>query len=52
MNRYALNDHEAIEAINKVLEACDQGEVNDHGALMRIAVILGRNTISHQEAAQ
>ena len=45
-----MNDWEAMEAISGVLEQFYRGNLRTNEALMEIAKITGRNSISHQEA--
>ena len=47
-----MNDYEAIDAINAVLDLWFKSEVSEHDALTRIAYISGMNKISHMEAKQ
>lgn len=44
-----MNDHDAMEAINDVLERFFRGNLRADEALTKIAYIRGRNIISHQE---
>jgi hypothetical protein len=44
-----VNDYEAIEAINTILDQWFKGGVSAPAALMRIARITGMNKISHEE---
>lgn len=45
-----MTDHDAMEAINAVLEDYYRGRITDHEALTRIAQIAGENHIKHQES--
>lgn len=45
-----MNDHDAMEAINDVLERFFRGNLRADEALTKIAHISGQNIISHQEA--
>jgi hypothetical protein len=45
-----MNDHDAMEAVNAVLEQFFDGEFDTAGALNRIAQISDENKISHSEA--
>jgi hypothetical protein len=45
-----MNDHDAIDAINAVLDHWFKGEVNEGKALLKIASISGQNIIDHEEA--
>ena len=47
-----MNDHDAMTAINAVLESFYRGQADAANALLQIALISGRNSIQHQEAAQ
>jgi hypothetical protein len=47
-----MNDYEAMEAINAVLDQWFKSEVSEHDARTRIAYISGMNKISHMEAKQ
>ena len=44
-----MNDYEAIDAINIVLDEWFKGDVTAPTALTRIARITGMNKISHEE---
>jgi hypothetical protein len=44
-----VNDYEAIEAINTILDQWFRGEVNEGKALLKIASISGQNIIDHEE---
>jgi len=45
-----MNDHDAIEAINAVLERYFRGELLQLGTIAAICTITGQNAISHAEA--
>jgi hypothetical protein len=45
-----VNDYEAIEAINTVLDQWFKGDVAAFTALMQISRITGMNKISHEES--
>ena len=45
-----MTDHEAMEAINQVLDEWYRGDLDPHIALQQIARISGMNKISHEEA--
>jgi hypothetical protein len=44
-----MNDYEAIDAINAVLDQWFKGDIIDNSALMQIARITGMNKIKHEE---
>ena len=45
-----MNDHDAIDAINQVLDEWFKGQLGEIRALSQIARISGMNKISHEEA--
>ena len=45
-----MTDHEAMEAVNTVLDRMYRGELPSHEALIQIARISGMNKISHEQA--
>jgi len=45
-----MNDSEAIDAINTVLDQWFKGDVAPFTALMQISRITGMNKISHEES--
>jgi hypothetical protein len=45
-----MNDHDAMTAINAVLDAWFKGEINEVQALSRITITAGKNYIHHDEA--
>jgi hypothetical protein len=45
-----VNDHDAIDAINAVLDQWFKGESGPLESLYRIARISGENTIEHKES--
>ena len=45
-----MNDHDAIDAINQVLDEWFRGDVGSVTALNQIASISGMNKISHEES--
>ena len=45
-----MNDHEAMEEINAILEQLFAGEIDQSRAVNRIAIITGRNAIEHAKA--
>jgi len=45
-----MNDHEAMEAVNAVLEQFYRGQLDSYQALTQIARVSGENTIDHQES--
>ena len=47
-----MTDHEAMDAINLVLDEWYRGGLNPNIALQQIARISGMNKISHEEAKQ
>ena len=47
-----MNDHDAMEAVNAVLEMYFRAQVDSANALTQIAQISGANKISHQEAKE
>lgn len=46
----SVNDHDAMTAINAVLDQWLKGEIRELRALSRIAKICGENTIEHEAA--
>lgn len=44
-----MNDHDAIDAINTVLDQWFKGDMTGPSALTQIARITGENKISHEE---
>ena len=47
-----MNDFEAIEAINQVLDRYFRGEVTQAAALATICTITGENQITHNEVKE
>lgn len=47
-----MNDFEAMEAVNEVLEQFYRGNLRPDEALTKIAYISGANSISHAEGKQ
>jgi hypothetical protein len=47
-----VNDHEAIEAINAVLDRYFRGEVTQVQALATICSVTGENKIPHDEVKE
>jgi hypothetical protein len=45
-----MNDHDAIDAINAVLDQYFRGELNQTALVGKICRISGQNTIDHMEA--
>ena len=45
-----MNDHDAMEAVNAVLDEWFKGSVSADRALMQIARISGMNKIEHEES--
>ena len=45
-----MNDYEAMEAINSILERCFRGNLPVELAILHIAQVAGANRIEHQEA--
>jgi hypothetical protein len=47
-----MNDHDAMTAVNTVLDEWLKGEISESEALIRISRISGSNALDHAEAAQ
>lgn len=47
-----MNDHDAMTAINTVLDEWLKGDIGESQALIKIASISGSNALDHAEAAQ
>lgn len=45
-----MNDYDAMEAINAILEQCFRGNLAVELAILDIAQVAGKNRIQHQEA--
>jgi hypothetical protein len=47
-----MNDHEAMEAINKVLDEMFRGDLSHSDAIVQIARISGMNSFEHNEVKE
>jgi hypothetical protein len=47
-----VNDHDAIDAINTVLEEWFKNEISQEEVLQRVCEISGRNSFEHELAKQ
>jgi hypothetical protein len=47
-----MNDHEAMEAINKVLDEMFRGDLPHSDAIVKIARISGMNSFEHNEVRE
>jgi ribosome-binding ATPase YchF (GTP1/OBG family) len=47
-----VNDHEAIDAINKILDAMFRGDLSHTDAILKVARISGMTKIEHNEVKE
>lgn len=45
-----MNDHDAMTAINSVLDRYYRGEITQLQAIAQVSTITGANAVEHQEA--